>query len=104
MSDVECPQCSETEDLSGTTTNDGIQISCHACNTTWMRDLDPRCDRCNGKDVEAAVKAIVEKSRGSQLSIVATQTVYLCRSCDDKVLARYRVSRSPLMPDQLPTS
>jgi len=53
--------------------------------------------------MEGAVKAVVEKSRGSQLSIVATQVVYLCRSCDARVLASYRVGRSPLMPDQLPT-
>jgi len=37
------------------------------------------------------------------LSIVATQVVWLCRSCDEAVLARYRIGRSPLMPDQLPT-
>jgi hypothetical protein len=53
--------------------------------------------------MEGAVKAVVEKSRGSQLSIVATQVVYLCRVCDERILASYRVGRSPLMPDQLPT-
>jgi len=104
VSDVECPSCGESEELSGATTEAGLEISCLACETRWIRDLDPRCDRCGGKDMEAAVKAIVEKSRGSQLSIVATQTVYLCCSCDEKVLSRYRVGRSPLMPDQLPTS
>jgi len=53
--------------------------------------------------MEGAIKAIVEKSRGSQLSIVATQVVYLCKVCDEQILASYRVGRSPLMPDQLPT-
>ncbi len=53
--------------------------------------------------MEGAVKAMVEKSRGSQLSIVATSVIYLCRVCDEAILASYRVSRSPLMPDELPT-
>jgi hypothetical protein len=54
--------------------------------------------------MEGAVKAVVEKSRGSQLSIVATQVVYLCRDCDETILASYKIGRSPLMPTELPTT
>lgn len=48
--------------------------------------------------------AIVEKSRGTQLSVVGTRTVQLCSMCDDEMLAVYHRNRpNPLMPDQLPT-
>lgn len=104
MDDIACPACGEDEDLRGRPVDDGIEITCEACATTWVRDPSPTCPRCASTDVEAAVKAVVEKSRGSQLSIVATQVVHLCRTCDADVLAAYRISRSPLMPDQLPTT
>ena len=82
-----------------------IEVTCQRCDQQWERDPNaiPTCDRCDGDDMEGAVKAVVEKSRGSQLSIVATQVVYLCRVCDDRILSSYRIGRSPLMPDQLPT-
>ena len=104
MSDLTCPACGEDEQLNGAPEGEGIRITCETCGTDWFRDPSPRCDRCGGDDLEAAIKAIVEKSRGSQLSIVATQVIHLCRSCDDELLAGYRISRSPLMPDQLPTT
>lgn len=99
-----CPACGEADELDGRRVETGIEITCGRCATKWVRDPSPRCDRCGGDDLEAAIKAIVEKSRGSQLSIVATQVVDLCRVCDDELLAGYRISRSPLMPDQLPTT
>ncbi|MCP3935342.1 MAG: hypothetical protein GY708_08220 [Actinomycetia bacterium] len=103
MSDIVCPACGEDEELDGEREGDVIAITCARCETTWHRDPSPRCPRCDSPDVEAAIKAVIEKSRGSQLSIVATQIVHLCRTCDAELLASYRISRSPLMPDQLPT-
>jgi hypothetical protein len=51
------------------------------------------------------VQAIVEKGRGTQLSVVGTRVVYLCRACDATVLERYNRNRpNPLMPDELPTT
>lgn len=48
--------------------------------------------------------AIVERSRGTQLSILGTRQISLCSSCDAKVLAHYHEHRpSPLMPTDLPT-
>ena len=98
------PACGEQDELDGERRGDVIAITCATCGTTWNRDPSPRCNRCDSSDVEAAIKAVVEKSRGSQLSIVATQVIHLCRSCDEELLASYRISRSPLMPDQLPTT
>jgi hypothetical protein len=48
--------------------------------------------------------AIVEKSRGTQLSIVGTRPVSLCTECDAAVLRHYHDHRpSPLMPSDIPT-
>jgi hypothetical protein len=48
--------------------------------------------------------AIVEKGRGTQLSVVGTRTVFLCSTCDAETLDRYHRNRpNPLMPDELPT-
>lgn len=105
VDELMCPSCGERDDLRGHPNGELITVTCQVCDQQWERDPNalPDCDRCGGSDMEGAIKAIVEKSRGSQLSIVATQVVWLCRSCDEAVLARYRIGRSPLMPDQLPT-
>ncbi len=48
--------------------------------------------------------AIVEKGRGTQLSVVGTRIVHLCSACDVETLDRYHRNRpNPLMPDDLPT-
>ncbi len=101
---VECPQCGESDDLTGIRDGQSIQVQCGACGTTWDRDLAPMCDRCGGDDMVPVVKAIVEKGRGTQLSVVGTRVVRLCAGCDEAVVRRYFDNRpNPLMPDQLPT-
>lgn len=106
MADLECPECGETESLDGRPTGEGerIAITCARCGRSWERDPAPRCPRCDGDDLFAACKAVVERSRGSQLSIVATEVIHLCMQCDEELVGRYRISRSPLMPDELPTT
>ena len=48
--------------------------------------------------------AIVEKGRGTQLSVVGTRTIHLCPRCDSAQLARWHANRpNPLMPEELPT-
>ena len=54
--------------------------------------------------MQAVPKAIIEKSRGTQLSVVGTRTIHLCSTCDAETLETYHRNRpNPLMPDQLPT-
>jgi hypothetical protein len=54
--------------------------------------------------MQAVPLAIVEKGRGTQLSVVGTRVVHLCSSCDVEALDRYhRNLPNPLMPDELPT-
>lgn len=104
MSLVSCPNCGEDDDLLGEHIDRRITVRCGTCATTWDRDLAPTCERCGGDDLIAAIKAVVEKGRGTQLSVVGTQVVQLCARCDAAVVRRYFDNRpNPLMPDELPT-
>ena len=79
-------------------------MTCGACGATWQRSLDPTCSRCRGTDMQAVPLAIVEKSRGTQLSVVGTRTVHLCTDCDGEALTAYHNNQpNPLMPVQIPT-
>ncbi len=108
--EIKCPNCDETEELLGTPITDaddvptGIEIRCERCETTWTRDDELRCPRCNGTDHYPAPVAVLEKSRGTQLSIVSTRSVMLCWACDRDLIDGQRQSGTALMPDELPTS
>jgi len=100
-----CPRCGEEDDLTGRRGDGTISITCGRCGHRWTRDPGRRvCSRCGGADMQAVPLAIVEKSRGTQLSVVGTRPVLLCTICDAATLERYHRNRpNPLMPDELPT-
>lgn len=50
-----------------------------------------------------AFEAVVEKSRGTQLSMQSARLIHLCPVCDAARLTDYHQTNSPLMPDALPT-
>ena len=99
---VVCPDCDEEENLVGATVDETITITCGECGRVWVRDRTPRCERCGRTDVREAMQAIVDKSRGTQLSIQSLRPVHLCPNCDSEKLATYLQSNSPLPPDELP--
>ena len=102
--DISCPNCGETDRLRGSRDDAEIKLTCEACSHSWIRSLAPTCDRCGGADLQTVPLAIVEKGRGTQLSVVGTRGIYLCSVCDAKVLEHYHRNRpNPLMPSQLPT-
>jgi len=102
--DVMCVSCGESEDLRGSRAGDTIRMHCNVCGTEWDRPLAKTCPTCGGDDLQAVPLAIVEKSRGTQLSIVGTRTVHLCSVCDAPALSHYHDHRpNPLMPADLPT-
>ena len=104
MNGLHCPTCGEADDVSGKRTGDVITITCGSCGSSWNRDLSPHCRRCGGDDMQSVPLAILEKGRGTQLSVVGTRMVYLCSACDAESLDRYHRNRpNPLMPDELPT-
>lgn len=102
MADIACANCGEDENLDGERDGDMISITCASCGLVWDRDLTPICDTCGSDQVRKAYRAIVDKSRGTQLSIQSMRLVYLCPECEPELLADYLASKSPLPPDELP--
>lgn len=101
---VACGSCGETEDLAGERGDDHIQLTCGRCGNQWERPINRVCPTCGGEDLQTVPLAIVEKSRGTQLSILGTRPVSLCTECDAATLRHYHDHRpSPLMPADIPT-
>lgn len=105
MRQLSCPNCGEDDQVSGRSRGDLIELTCGSCGHSWTRDPAPACPTCGRKDLHPAVAAIVEKSRGTQLSIVGTRDIALCPTCDSETIERYERNRpNPIMPDELPTT
>tara|TARA_B100000745_G_scaffold292672_1_gene233781 strand:+ start:989 stop:1321 length:333 start_codon:yes stop_codon:yes gene_type:complete len=106
MSDVLCPRCGEEESLvgrrEGPPGDETITVTCGSCDLEWVRDLTPRCPACGSDAVRPALQSIVEKSRGTQLSIQSLRVVHLCPECDAGQLAVWNRSNTPLRPAELP--
>ena len=102
--EVACPRCGEREELRGSRGETTIELTCETCGHAWHRSLIPSCPTCGSTDMQTVPLAIVEKGRGTQLSVVGTRPIDLCSSCDAVTLARYHRNRpNPLMPDELPS-
>jgi phage FluMu protein Com len=106
--EIRCPGCGEVDALQGRPIDSedrsaGIRIHCDACSTSWDRVTEVRCPRCDGVDIYNAPVAIIEKSRGSQLSILGTRPTPLCWICDRDIIDAQRQSGTALMPTELPT-
>jgi len=103
-SDLVCASCGEEDRLRGERSDDHdrITITCEACGLVWDRDLTPSCPTCGSTDVRPAFQALLDKSRGTQLSIQSMRLVHLCPDCDADTLADYIKSNTPLPPDELP--
>ena len=103
--EIACPECGETDALRGVRLEGGISLHCETCAYTWNRNLAPICKHCGGDDLQPVPLAILEKGRGTQLSVVGTRTIHLCSLCDAATLRRYHDNRpNPLMPDDIPTA
>ena len=100
MSDVLCPRCGEEESLlgrrEGPPGDETITVTCGSCDLEWERDLTPRCPTCGSDAVRPALQSIVEKSRGTQLSIQSLRVVHLCPDCDAGQLAVWNRSNTQL--------
>jgi hypothetical protein len=99
---VSCPHCDEDENLEGANVDGTITITCGGCGAVWDRDMTPKCATCGRTDVREALQAILDKSRGTQLSIQSMKVVWLCPECDADTLRRYLDSNTPLPPDRMP--
>ncbi len=102
--EIVCPSCGERDALEGEQHDGSIAMSCGACHHRWERDLTKRCRTCGSLDIQTVPLAIIEKGRGTQLSVVGTRPIDLCSICDAARLRAYHDRRpNPLMPDDLPT-
>jgi hypothetical protein len=100
--EIVCAECGTDEHLRGRPVDGGlIELTCEACGVSFRRDPRPTCATCGGHDMEAAPQLIVEKSRGSQMSIQGVHREFLCRVCDVERLA---AKREGYLPDRLPGS
>ncbi|MDX2466003.1 MAG: hypothetical protein QNL12_01715 [Acidimicrobiia bacterium] len=103
--DIVCPNCGEQEALRGTPRPDVILLFCEKCSYKWKRDLTATCPKCGGADIQQVPLAILEKGRGTQLSVVGTRPIQLCSECDAETLAGYHRNRpNPLLPSDIPTA
>ena len=94
-----CTGCGTDEHLRGTPTGDGlIELTCDACGLSFTRDPRPSCPKCGGFDMEAVPQVIVEKSRGSQMSIQGVHREFACRTCDADQIG---VARDVHLPPRL---
>lgn len=101
--EVRCPSCGEDEELSGRRTDGDIVITCHRCGYVGPRVAGRHCPTCGGADVVDRPQAMVERSRGTQLSIVGYTRVGLCRTCDADELEWSQQHDAGVLPRELPT-
>jgi Zn ribbon nucleic-acid-binding protein len=101
--DVRCPSCGEQEELTGRRSEGQILLHCLTCGYDGPRTAARRCRTCGGDDVVERPKALVERARGTQLSVVGYSTVALCRTCDADDLARAIQHGGAVLPKELPT-
>lgn len=86
--EIQCPNCLTDEHLSGHRDGSVIVITCAGCGLGWDRPVAPHCGRCGSTDVVAHPVPLIERSRGTQLSITAMHIETLCRTCDAARLTR----------------
>lgn len=80
-----CPQCGETDDLTGRPTDHGIEVVCGRCHASWLRG-SPRCQACGGAERVTRRQVMARHPRGNQLAIIGRREVVLCPRCDAAVL------------------
>ena len=106
MSLITCPNCGEKENLDGVIKGEPgqetITVTCGSCDLSWVRDRTPTCPTCAATDLRQAARSIVEKSRGTQLSIQAMEVIFLCPACDAADLHTWNQSNTPLRPREMP--
>lgn len=105
LSEIVCPACGETDELVGQRRDTEIDLTCERCGQRWTRETAPHCAKCGGDDIQDVPVAIVEKSRGTQLSVVGIRTVDMCWQCDRDTIDRWQANRpNPLLPGELPNA
>lgn len=94
--EIVCIECGTDDHLRGTRRDDDlIELHCEACDVRFTRDPRPSCPKCGGHDMEAMPKVLLEKSRGTQMSIQGVQREFLCHECDEDEIRAQRDGHLP---------
>lgn len=98
---IVCPRCDSDDNLSGEPVDDGrIRLTCAACRVTWDRDPRPSCPICGGTDLYHRPQVILEKSRGTQMSVQGIHVEYGCWVCEPPEV-KVRGGRTHHLPERL---
>lgn len=99
--EIICPQCESDAHLSGAPSDNGqIKLTCAECKVTWERDPRPKCPECGGDDLYHKPQVILEKSRGTQMSVQGIHIEYGCWECEPPEV-KVRGGRTHHLPDRL---
>jgi len=74
-----CPSCGETKQLRGQRDDDLVHVTCQACQHRWTHD-PWKCPRC-GERMYTVRKPLLQKARGTQVSIIGFATAKACPRC-----------------------
>ena len=67
--EIVCPWCGTDEHLHGRPGDGVIHLTCTACDLTWECITTPHCPTCGSLDIACVPEVLVERSRGTRLSI-----------------------------------
>lgn len=98
--EIICPQCESDDALCGEPLDDGhIRLTCDACRITWECDPLPKCPICGGEDLYHRPQVILEKSKGTQMSVQGIHVEYGRWACEPPKswfgVAAHIISRPP---------
>lgn len=82
MPDIVCPACGEDEDLRGERRDERVVVTCGACDTSFDRDLTPRCTACGADElVPISTNLLEDSGRGDMTTPTGIVRRWLCWSC-----------------------
>lgn len=74
---------------------ESIHITCTACDLSPDRLTTPHCDTCGRRRMVCVPAVLVERARGTQLSITAVHPHYRCPICDADELNKPQAGHLP---------
>jgi hypothetical protein len=97
---IVCTNCNTDDHLTGERREPDIVITCSQCGLHWTRTIAPHCHQCGSTDVVAFGVPLIERARGTQMSITAMHIETLCRTCDaDRLAAPHQGHLPPSLGD-----
>lgn len=82
MADVVCPVCGEDDDLRGERRDGAVVVTCGQCDTTFDRDLTPRCTACGSDElVPISTNLLEDSGRGDMTTPTGIVQRLLCWVC-----------------------